>query len=270
MPSSPWVDNKTLGRKLVQDIKDFKYSKFGIDDLRCSIKGACNPHDHAAFEAIETPQRLDATNPNHQAIMAMRAAFVETAFLSNTIPWIANRRRRHRSILLELMRIESLKDSSQERLRAWIKLITEDRTNEVLTEHRIEKFPIRMAACGTYAHTKSVSPESISIMPRTDGMTDILISTRAGATRYRTKQETENLEGQLELIELLKERPSEGIKRLMRITDQIFLNPEQYEGASALSEKDKLNLEEDIAGFRATESLSPNPPTEVRRHRKGT
>ena len=45
-----------LGRKLVDEITDFKPDPIGIvNDPRCQIKGSCNHHDNKAFERIETP-----------------------------------------------------------------------------------------------------------------------------------------------------------------------------------------------------------------------
>ena len=247
---------KLLGERLPQDINEFKPSELGIDNFHCKIKGACNRHDHKAFEEIETPSLLRGNDPDHQTRMAIRAAFAETAFLSNTELWIYDNRRKHHSIETEWIRIKNLRDSSHDRLRAWVQLLVANKTTQVSTEYLKEQLPIRMAVCGTFARTAVRSPATFSLMPRIDGLTDILISTRTDESGTRTQQQNEQTEILMALVPLLKKKPSDAIKQLIRMTDQIFLNPEDYDDQSIISEAEKLDLEEAIAKYRAEESLT--------------
>ena len=246
---------RLLGERLPQDINEFEPSELGIDNFHCQIKGACNRHDHKAFEEIETPGLFRGNDPDHQTRMAMRAAFAETALLSNTEPWIGDNRRKHRSVVIEWSRIKNLRGSSHDRLKAWVQLVVASKTTQVSTEYRKEQLPIRMAVCGTSARTDVRSPATFSLMPRIDGLTDILISTRTDESGSRTQQQNEQTEMLMALVPLLKEKPSDAIKQLIRMTDQIFLNPEDYDDQSIISEAEKSDLEEDIAKHRAEESL---------------
>ena len=68
---------KIPGERLPQDVTEFEPSKFGIDNFHCQIQGACNRHDHKAFETVETPKLFKGNEPDHQTRIAMRAAFAE-------------------------------------------------------------------------------------------------------------------------------------------------------------------------------------------------
>ena len=200
---------KLLGERLTEDIKEFEPSKkLGIDNFHCQIRGACNRHDHKAFEEIETPGLFRDNDPDHQTRMAMRAAFAETALLSNTEPWVGDNRRKHSSVVMEWNRIKNLRDSSHDRLRAWVQLVVASKTTQVSTEYLKEQLPIRMAVCGTFAQTDVPSPATFSLMPRADGLTDILISTRADESGTRTQQQNEQTDVLMALVPLLKEKPS--------------------------------------------------------------
>ena len=76
---------KLPGERLLEEINEFRPSKVGIDNIRCQIKGACNRHDHRAFEPIETPILFKSDDPDHQARMGLSAAFLEAAFLSTSV-----------------------------------------------------------------------------------------------------------------------------------------------------------------------------------------
>ena len=67
---------KLPGERLLEEINEFRPSKVGIDNIRCQIKGACNRHDHRAFEPIETPILFKSDDPDHQARMGLSAAFL--------------------------------------------------------------------------------------------------------------------------------------------------------------------------------------------------
>ena len=263
-------NNKIPGEKSLEDIRDFRPSKVGIDNIRCQTVAACNRHDHKAFELIETPAMFNAHDPSHQARMGMRAAFLEAAFLSNSEAWIRPQRFVHRAILIEWTTLNGLRDTSLKRLKTWINAVTDRKTTEIYTKYTEQRLPIRIAVCGTVARLGAKSPSTISLMPRSDGMTDILISSLDSEFKGRkTPQQDKELELLSNLIGILKEKPSEGIQQLLRVTDQIFINPDDYENRSVVSEAQKAALEVNIAGYRAKEYQRVTQAAGVQFGRKG-
>ena len=254
---------KIPGERLPQDITEFEPSKFGIDNFHCQIQGACNKHDHKAFETVETPKLFKGNEPDHQARIAMRAAFEETAFLSNCAAWIGDQRRKHKSVILQWQIMKNHQQDSRLRLNSWLHLITNNEIDRVSTEYLIEQLPVRMAACGTFARTDIESPATYNLMPRNDGLTDIVISTKTDEPGMRTQQQTEQIEKMLEIIQILKEKPTEAIKQIIRMSDQIFLNPDEYNDRTIISNAEKSDLEKDIANYRAEESLSTSQSTGI-------
>lgn len=195
-------ENKVPGERLIQEINKFEPSEFRIDNFHCQIKGACNPHDNKAFETIETPTLFDGNNPDHQSRMAMRAAFSETAFLSNIEPWIGDHKRKHGSVILPWQTTKNHQCASQLRLKSWIELVTDNKTDQVITEYMKEKLPIRMATCGTFARTDMQSPATISVMPKADGYSDILVSIRTDESGTKTQQQNDQIESLISLVQL--------------------------------------------------------------------
>ena len=254
---------KIPGEKLPQGITEFEPSKFGIDNFHCQIQGACNRHDHKAFETIETPNLFKGNDPDHQARIAMRAAFAETALLSNTESWIGDQRRKHKSVILQWQIMKNHQQNSRLRLKSWLELITNNKVCQVSTEYLKEQLPVRMTACGTFNRTDVQAPATFSLMPRNDGLTDILISTKTDESGIRTQQQNEQTERLLGIVQTLREQPSDAIKQLIRMSDQIFLNPDDYNNRSIISEAEKSDLEEDIAQYRAEESLAMSQATGV-------
>ena len=51
---------------------------------------------------------------------------------------------------------------------------------------------------------------------------------------------------------------------MIRMTDQIFLNPEDYDDPSIMPKAEKSDLEENIAKYRAEESLKMTQAAGVR------
>ena len=263
--------NKLPGERLLEEINEFRPSKVGIDNIRCQIKGACNRHDHKAFEPIETPIQFKGDDPAHQARMSLRAAFLETAFLSTSVAWIKNWRFVNPAILREWRTLDDLRDSSQNRLSSWIDIIGNSKSRRVYTEYTKEPLPIRVAACGTAARlgVKS-SPSTFSLMPRTDGLTDVLVSCLDAESRgCRTPEQDAEADAVRDVVRLLKDEPTEGIRQLLRVTDQVFLNPDDYDNRSVITEAEKVSLEEEIAGYRAKETQRVNQATGVRFGKRG-
>ena len=249
-----------LGRKLVHEITDFKPVLIGIvNDPRCQIKGACNYHDNQAFRLIETPSLFDAKNRQHQATIGMRAAFAETAFLSNSEQWLSSKHRgKPKPIYLEYLRIKNSLSHSLTRLRGWISTVRRNAPEELETVYWTERLPITIAACGTSIRDGIYSAPTINVMPRTDGETDILISTRHNDTKELNDRDAAEIERLTNIIKSVKSDPATGIEMLIRTMDQVFLNPEEYNDNSVITEEGRTSLRNGIASYRAEESLRMN------------
>ena len=262
---------KLPGERLLEEINEFRPSKVGIDNKRCQIKGACNRHDNKAFEQIETPILFKGDDPGHQARMSLRAAFLETAFLSTSVAWIGNRRKVNRAILMEWRILDDLRHSSLSRLRNWIDVIGNSESRQVHTEYTKESLPIRVAVCGTAAQLGGKSsPSTFSLMPRTDELTDVLISCLDTESKgYRTPEQNAEVDAVRDVVRRLKDEPAEGIRQLLRVTDQVFLNQDDYENRSIISEGEKATLEEEIARYRAREAQRVNQAAGVKFGKRG-
>ena len=257
--------NGQLGRRMVQEIEEFKPDLIGIvNDPRCQIKGSCNYHDNKAFELIETPLKFDARNEEHQAIIGMRAAFAEAAFLSNTEQWLKVRARgRPKAVSIAHHKIAGEQNQSTTRLQDWIDIVERNSIDEVQTIHRIEELPIPMAACGTSNRDHSYLAPTINLMPRTDGKTDILISTLTKGTKEQKGKELDEIERLMNIIESLKGDPARGIEMLIRTIDQVFLNPEKFNDDSILAKEESDALKGGIAKYRAEEFQRTNQPANI-------
>lgn len=244
-----------LGKKLVHEITEFEPVPIGVvNDPRCQIKGACNRHDKRAFELIETPILFDARNEQHQVILGMRAAFAESAFLANAERWLAVRTRgRPRTINREFRKIQIALKQSTARLQNWIDIANRKATEEVRTTQWTELLPIPLAACGTSNRDSSSSAPTISLMPRLDGRTDVLISTLAKEAGEQYDKDAVEVERLIDIVKCLKNDPARGIESLIRITDQVFLNPEKFEDDSTLTDSEREALKKGIAVYRTEE-----------------
>ena len=252
--------NGKLGRRMVQEIADFKPNLIGIvNDSRCQIKGSCNHHDNKAFELIETPLKFNAGNRQHQTIIGMRAAFAEAAFLANTKQWLKGRvRGKPRAVYLAFLKIGDSRKQSVARLEEWISTVERNALDEVQTTYWTERLPIAIAACGTSNRNDSYSAPTINLMPRMDGDTDILISTRANDTKGQENKDVAEIERLTNIIKSLKDEPARGIELLIRTIDQVFLNPEQFNDNRILTEEERTVLKEGISRYRAEEFQRTN------------
>ena len=243
------------GRKLVEEIDDFKPDCIGIvNDPRCRIKGACNYHDDKAFELIETPSDFDAGNRQHQVTIGMRAAFAETASLSNWAGWLAGHTRgKPKAFFIEIQKINAALDRSNARLQEWISTVNRNALSEVQTTYWNEKLPIPIAVCGTSNTEDSSSAPAVNLMPRDDGQTDILISVRPDGTKEQEDKDkdTAEIERLTNVIESLKNDPAKGIEMLIRTTDQVFLSPADFNDDAIMSDSERRSLREGIARYRA-------------------
>lgn len=265
------IVNGKLGRRMVQEIGEFKPDLIGIvNDPRCQIKGSCNHHDNKAFSLIETPSLFDPENEQHQVIIGMRAAFAEAAFLSNTEQWLKVRARgKPRAVFLALHKIRGEQNQSITRLQDWIDIVERNAIDEVQTIHRTEELPVPMAACGTSNRDDSYFAPTINFMPRTDGKTDILISTQTKGTKEQKGKELDEIERLMNIIESLKGDPARGIEMLVRTIDQVFLNPEKFNGDSILTKEERASLKGGIAKYRAEEFQRTNRSAKAPFARKG-
>ena len=164
-----------------------------------------------------------------------------------------------------------MRDSSLKRLSSWKDVIVNSKSRRVHTEYTKEPLPIRMAVCGTAARlgVKS-SPSTFSLMPRTDGLTDVLISCLDTESKgYRTTEQDAEADAVRDVVRLLKDEPTEGIRQLLRVTDQVFLNPDDYDNRSVITEAEKASLEAEIAGYRAKETRRVNQATGVKFRKRG-
>ena len=77
-----------------------------------------------------------------------------------------------------------------------------------------------------------------------DGLTDVLISCLDAESKgCRTPEQNAEIDAVRDVVRLLKEEPAEGIRQLLRVTGQVFLNPDDYENRSVISEAEKASLE---------------------------
>ena len=137
------------------------------------------------------------------------------------------------------------------------------------TTYWTERMPIQIAACGTSNRDGFYSGPTINIMPRMDGETDILISTRRNGTTRRSPSDIAEIERLQSIIESIKNDPAVGIAALIRSIEQVFLNPDEYNDDSIISEDKRTSLREGIAGYRAEEfqriNRSANVPSRGRK-----
>ena len=137
----------------------------------------------------------------------------------------------------------------------------ENKIDEVDSTHVLEQLPIKLAACGCSTNESTKSPPSINFMPRSDGLTDVVICRLAGNQAEEDKSEIERLKV---IVELLKSNPREGIEQLIRTTDQVFLDPGDYGNDSIISPGDRAALGESIARYRAERFLATSSATSIR------
>lgn len=194
----------------------------------------------------------------------MRAAFAEAAFLSNAERWLAGQvRGKPRTILLEYQKIKHARGLSLTKLQEWIGTVQRRTLDEVETMYWTERLPIGIAVCGTSTRRGFYSAPTINIMPRIDGKTDILISTRYNGTEERSASDVAEVERLGDVIKSIKSNPATGIEALIRTVDQVFLNPEEYNDDSIMTDRERTSLREGIARYRAEAYQGANLPANV-------
>ena len=104
---------------------------------------------------------------------------------------------------------------------------------------------------------------------RTDGKTDILISTQTKGTKEQKGKELDEIERLMNIIESLKGDPARGIEMLVRTIDQVFLNPEKFNDDSILTKEERASLKGGIAKYRAEEFQRTNRSAKAPFARKG-
>ena len=211
-------------------------------------------HATKAFERIETPFLFNPNIEQHQLNIGMRAAFAEAAFLSNSKQWLAAMvRGKPRALQVEYFKVHNAQGRSLTRLQQWMDIVQRNAIAEVKTTHWTERLPITIAACGTSNRDNNHSAPTINIMPRTDGQVDILISTRYDGTNKQDEWDDAETDRLKNIIKAVKNDPPTGIEMLIRTIEQVFLNPDEFNDDSIITENERTALREGIARYRAEE-----------------
>ena len=238
-------DGGMLGYNLPWEIDVLGHTKVGPNQQACKIQCACHNHDHSVFFVADNPESFEPTDRNVQYRLGLRVMISLVALAEGTQIWARNYGTKSQFETIGIEDIENAKVRLTLELDHWLRIREQNSLTEIGGYHKRIRTSIRIAACGIVQGDSAITFATFTILPRKmNKELDLVLSYRRlpkSAIIQRIEQKT-LIETIKLTFNLLSIDPIQGIAGFMKLSNYLFVCPEDYDNPNIANEQDHQRL----------------------------